>query len=184
MFHNGGKGLDDSYRNYSIEFGATYQPVNALKVSAFPSYSINNDKLQYIQNSIGPNGPIYLNGEIEQHTLAMSLRVNYTINPNLSVQYWGQPFISQGRFSNFKKVTNALAKDFGDRYLLYPSNQISMSENRFDIDENGDGMSDVSFNNPDFSFIKFRAGSIYRALKYFWFGHKIYRNREIRKSHY
>ncbi len=162
LFHNGGKGLDDSYRNYSIEFGATYQPVNALKVSAFPSYSINNDKLQYIQNSIGPNGPIYLNGEIEQHTLAMSLRVNYTINPNLSVQYWGQPFISQGRFSNFKKVTNALAKDFGDRYLLYPSNQISMSENRFDIDENGDGMSDVSFNNPDFSFIQFRSNLVIR----------------------
>lgn len=162
VFHNGGKGFDDSYRNYAIEFGLTYQPVNALKVSAFPSYSINNDKLQFIQNSMGNDGAIYLNGEVEQQTFGMSLRVNYTINPNLSLQYWGQPFISQGRYSNFKRVTNAMGKAFNERYLLYTDNQVVLNDNRYDIDENRDGITDISFGNPDFSFIQFRSNLVLR----------------------
>lgn len=162
MFHNGGKGLDNSYQRYSIEFGATYQPVNALKISAFPTYSINKDKLQYIQNSTGTEGTVYLNGEIEQQTLGMSLRINYSINPNVSLQYWGQPFISQGRYSNFKKVTNALAKNFDERYFLYEEDQLSFIDNSYNIDENRDGVTDVSFENPDFSFIQFRSNLVLR----------------------
>ncbi len=162
MFHNGEKGTDSSYASYNMEFGFSYQPTNALRISAFPSYGINNDKLQYIDN-IDVNGDTrYLNGEIEQRTLSMSLRVNYNINPNLTVQYWGQPFISRGRYSNFKNVTDPMAQNFDQRITLYEDEQISLDEDIYSVDENLDGTIDFDFDDPDFSFIQFRSNLVVR----------------------
>jgi hypothetical protein len=92
----------------------------------------------------------------------MSFRLNYTINPNLSIQYWGQPFISRGRYSNFKQVTNPLAKNFDDRVLYYSDEQISLSDGNYSVDLNSDGTSDFSFGDPDFSFIQFRSNLVVR----------------------
>lgn len=163
-FHNGSKALDNSSSYYSIEAGLSYQPTNALRISAFPSYTINNDKLQFIDN-IDVSGDIrYLNGEIAQRTLSMSFRVNYTINPNLTIQYWGQPFISRGRYSNFKHVTDPMARDFGDRITSYTGGQVLLDEveDQYFIDEDMNGVTEFDFANPDFSTIQFRSNLVLR----------------------
>ncbi|AKA35509.1 DUF5916 domain-containing protein [Flagellimonas lutaonensis] len=162
VFHNGRKAVDNSIRSYNIQAGFSYQPTNALRISVFPELGINNDKLQYVNNIDTPNGVRYLNGEIEQRTLSMSLRLNYNINPNLTIQYWGQPFISRGRYSNFKHVTDATAKNFSARFLQYDTDQISFADNTFSVDENRDGTTDFTFGNPDFSFIQFRSNLVVR----------------------
>ncbi len=162
MFHNGRKGTDNSYSRYYIEAGFSYQPTNALRISAFPSLSINNDKLQYIDNIDVGGETQYLNGTIDQRTLSMSFRLNYTINPNLTIQYWGQPFISRGRYKDFKHVTNPMADRFGDRITTYTPGQISFADDTFSVDENQDGAVDFSFDNPDFSFIQFRSNLVVR----------------------
>ena len=45
---------------------------------------------------------------IDNQTLSASFRLNYTINPNLTIQYYAQPFISKGQFKDFKYVTKLL----------------------------------------------------------------------------
>jgi hypothetical protein len=162
IFHNGRKAVDDSFKSYFIRAGVTYQPIDAIRVSAFPSYNINNDKLQFVDNLEVNGNPRYLNGEIEQRTLSMSFRLNYTINPNLTIQYWGQPFISRGRYSNFKHVNDATAKRFENRFLQYDTNQISLTDGTYTVDENLDGATDFSFGNPDFSFVQFRSNLVLR----------------------
>ena len=161
-FHRGSRATDKSYSTYYIEAGFTYQPINALRISAFPSYSVNNDKLQFIDNIDMDGNTVYLNGEIAQRTLSMSFRLNYTINPNLSIQYWGQPFISRGRYENFKHVTDPMAKNFDDRITLYNDNQISLLDDTYSVDEDLNGSSDFSFDDPDFSFIQFRSNLVIR----------------------
>ncbi|MEX0275078.1 MAG: DUF5916 domain-containing protein [Flavobacteriaceae bacterium] len=162
VFHNGRKAVDNSVKSYYIEAGFTYQPLDALRVSAYPSLSINEDKLQYISNLNTDLGLRYLNGRIDQRTFSMSLRLNYTINPNLSIQYWGQPFISRGRYTQFKHVDNPTAKRFEDRYLLYGPNEISLVDNTYSVDEDLDGTIDFEFGNPDFSFVQFRSNLVVR----------------------
>jgi hypothetical protein len=162
LFHNGSKGVDNSYQRYSIEAGFTYQPTNALQISVFPQYSINDDKLQYIDNIDLGNETRYLNGTVEQRTLSMSFRLNYTINPNLTVQYWGQPFISRGRYSDFKHVTDALAKDFDDRIAPYVENQLDLSDGTYSVDEDFDGRFEFNFDDPNFSFVQFRSNLVIR----------------------
>ncbi|MEE9363872.1 MAG: DUF5916 domain-containing protein [Cellulophaga sp.] len=153
---------DGSFSSYRVSFGVTYQPINSLRISATPSYRVNTDKLQYIKNVSFNDNTRYLNGEVKQETLSMSLRVNYTINPNLSIQYWGQPFISRGRYSNFKHITNATAKEFTNRYDGYSSNQIALNNDSYAVDENLNGDIDFSFDNPDFSFVQFRSNLVVR----------------------
>src|SRR5690606_21765009 len=131
-------------------------------VSANPSYTINNDKLQFVENIDFNGTPRYLNGKIEQRTLGMSLRVNYTINPDLTIQYWGQPFVSRGRYSNFKLVTDPLAKDFDDRITAFNDDQISLTDEIYSVDENLDGNVDYNFNDPDFSLVQFRSNLVFR----------------------
>lgn len=162
MFQNGNMAFDNSHAAYGVEFGMTYQPLNSLTVSANPSYAINNDKLQFVDNLDFNGSPRYLNGKIEQRTLSMSLRVNYTINPNLTIQYWGQPFVSRGRYANFKLVTDPLAKNFDDRITPFNDNQISLSENIYSVDENLDGIVDYKFGDPDFSVVQFRSNLVFR----------------------
>ncbi|WP_421823704.1 DUF5916 domain-containing protein [Flagellimonas oceanensis] len=163
FFHNGRKALDNSIKNYYMEGGFVYQPINALRISAFPSLDINHDKLQFIDNFDDVNGsPRYLNGEINQRTLSMSFRLNYTINPNLTIQYWGQPFISRGRYSNFKHITDPIAKTFEDRFVQYSAEQTVLSDGTYAIDEDLDGVTDFTFDNPDFSFVQFRSNLVVR----------------------
>lgn len=162
IFHNGRKGIDNSYSSYNLNFGLTYQPFNSLSVSVSPEYSINHDKLQFIDNIDVSGITKYLNGEIEQRTLSMSLRINYTINPNLTIQYWGQPFISRGRYSNFKEVIDPMAREFNNRISSYSSNQISLIDEVFSVDENLDGNVDFTFDDPDFSSVQFRSNLVVR----------------------
>ena len=145
-----------------LEGGFTYQPTNALSISAFPSYNRNRDKLQFIDNINVGNQVRYLNGTIDQQTLSMSLRLNYTINPNLTIQYWGQPFISRGRYSDFKHVSDPLATVFEDRITPYGANQLEFADGTYLVDETGDGSPEFSFGDPDFSFVQFRSNLVVR----------------------
>ncbi|SFR33378.1 Carbohydrate family 9 binding domain-like [Robiginitalea myxolifaciens] len=160
--HNGYRAFDDSFRNYRVSGGFFYQPTNALSLSAFPSWSINRDQLQWISNISVGDDTRYLNGFIEQQTLSMSIRLNYTINPNLTLQYWGQPFISRGRYSEFKIVTDPLAAEFEDRITRYSDQEISFQEGVYSVDENSNGSVDFTFGDPDFSFVQFRSNLVIR----------------------
>ena len=163
VFHEGRKAVDNSVKSYYIEGGFVYQPINALRISAFPSLSLNHDKLQFIDNFDDVNGsPRYLNGKIDQRTLSMSFRLNYTINPNLTIQYWGQPFISRGRYGEFKHVSDPLAQTFEDRFVQYNEAQTSFADGTYSVDENLDGVTDFSFDDPDFSFVQFRSNLVIR----------------------
>ncbi len=160
----GGKAFDNSMSSYSMGVGVSYQPTNALRISINPSFDVNKDKLQFVENIEANNKINYINASIEQRTLSMSLRVNYTINPNLTIQYYGQPFISRGLYSDFKTIVNAQAINFKDRFHFYDVNQISFdaTDEVYKIDEDVNGIPDYEFDNPDFSLVQFRSNLVVR----------------------
>jgi hypothetical protein len=61
----------------------------------------------------------YVFGRLDQRTSSMTMRVNYTITPNLSVQIYAQPFVSSGIYNQFKELVNGRAKDYDHRYASY-----------------------------------------------------------------
>jgi hypothetical protein len=58
-------------------------------------------------------------GRIEQKTVAMTLRFNYTMTPNLSLQTYAEPFVSAGDFTNFRELVDGRAPVYADRYAPY-----------------------------------------------------------------
>lgn len=149
-----------SFRRYVLRL--FYQPFSAFNMSLITSLNDNPNKTQYVSTTSFNGDPRYIMGEIDQKTLSTALRFNYSINPNLSIQFYGEPFISRGRYKNFNRVTNSLAEDLDERISLYQPAQISLAEGQYLIDEDRDGNTDYSFSNPDFAFVQFRSNLVAR----------------------
>lgn len=150
---------NSSFQRYEVRLN--YQPFDALSLSINPELRVGNDKTQYVDQQDFNGVTRYINGNIKQQTLSTSIRVNYNINPNLTIQYYGQPFISNGRYDQFNYVNQAAEHDLNKRITKYPDNQISLVDDTYNIDENGNGV-DYSFDNPDFAFVQFRSNLVLR----------------------
>jgi hypothetical protein len=159
-----GTGDDKSSRYKEYWGGLNIRPMNSLSISISPEYGVQNKRLQYITTAISNNDPKYLFGELDMKTLSLTLRINYTINPELTIEYYGQPFVSAGKYSNFNRITDPKAEKFGNRYRLFTADEINLNgeNNAYMIDENLDGKIDYTFGNPDFNFRQFRSNLVVR----------------------
>jgi len=93
------------------------RPTTALQLEFGVRWSSNKDDDQWIENlEDDPSQPHYVFGRLEQTTFATTVRVNYTISPNLSLQLYGEPFVSAGRYENYKELADGRARDYEDRY--------------------------------------------------------------------
>lgn len=141
----------DNFISQSYELGLTARPFNTLSISVSPSYTTQFDALQYVSTEEMAGADRYIFARIDQKVLSMSLRVNYNITPDLTIQYWGQPFIACGEYSAYKMITNPHADAFTDRYREYTADQMWVDDELQYIDENRDGISDYNFDVPDFT---------------------------------
>ncbi|MFD2587449.1 DUF5916 domain-containing protein [Croceitalea marina] len=155
--------MDESALNrFSLGGSITYQPTNALTVSLFPSYTKSRDKLQYVITASFSDDNRYVLGTVNQETLNFPLRIDYILTPTLSIQYWGQPFISQGTYNDFKFVNDPLGNNLNETVAAFTQEQIEFDSGAYLIDENTDGTTDYSFFQPDFAFIQWRSNMVLR----------------------
>ena len=156
----GNQGYSDGF-GFSMNFN--YQPVNALNISISPRYSWRTWQQQYVSTkSIGSESR-YINASIEQNTASLSVRFNYSIRPNLSLQYYGQPYVSTGAYDEFKRVTDPINSNYQDRFHTF-TDELTLDEEtgEYMVDENLDGTVDYSFNDPNFDFLQFRSNLVMR----------------------
>lgn len=148
-----------SARYYSLQPGVTYTPINALKLSAKFNYSRNKNDLQYIATATDGDRKRYILGKIDQYTMGITFRADYNITPELSIQYYGSPFASVGKFSDFKNVTNPKAVDYNDRFsALNPT----LNGNAYEVSDSHNGVVNYKFDNPNFDFSQFRSNLVLR----------------------
>ena len=154
-----------SLRSEEVGMYMQVQPTNAFSFSIAPSYSKFFRKYQHIPFQNINDGTRYVGGSLNQRTLDLTLRLNYNITPNLTIQYYGAPFITHGVYSDFKNITKPLVED-DDRFEEYGDEVVYDSENdSYYLDRDKDGVQDCDncdFENPDFSFIQFRSNMVAR----------------------
>ena len=56
---------------------------------------------------------------LDQETLALTTRVNWTATPTLSFQFYAQPFISAGSYTNWRELGSPHAPEYADRFRPY-----------------------------------------------------------------
>ncbi len=136
--------------NFSISLGSSYD-------------EILND-LQWVAERYHLNEERYVFARLKQKELRFELRFNLSLTPELSIQFYGQPFISIGKFTHHKKITVPRAGEYHDRFREFSANEIKYTHesNTYDIDENMDGATDYCFPNPDFDIKEFKMNLVFR----------------------
>ncbi|MFD2529470.1 DUF5916 domain-containing protein [Polaribacter marinaquae] len=160
------KSEEDVFNRNRYTFRINYQPFDSFSMSLDNSLSKTQDRTQYVTTADFGNLKRYILGNIKNDTWSSTLRLNYSLNPNFSVQFYGQPYISRGRYSNFNYVNNSVASSIDDRVNFYTENQISKTTTNsgssiYTIDENLDNDT-YSFSNPDFSFVQLQTNLVVR----------------------
>lgn len=139
------------------------QPTNALRININPYFERRQRKEQYVTQLTYLGEERFINAEVDQQTLSITLRLNYNITPDITLQYYGQPFISKGTYQVFNRTTdNPLGLDFSERFSLFEHVDYNATDDHYYVDENGDGNVDYDFSNPDFNFIQFRSNLVFR----------------------
>jgi len=156
------KAGNNSATQWAIRPGISVRPFSMLKVIIAASYQENHDEIQYVATrDTWMNGKRYILGTIDQKTLGLTLRVDLNLSPEFSVQYYGSPFISNGTYSELKRVTDPEAKNYGDRFEIY-QNPV-LNNGTYYLTDYDDVLPVISsVGNPDFNFHEFRSNLVAR----------------------
>lgn len=156
-------GKNNTVRTQNYEGGISFQPLDALQFSLSPGYNRSWRKQdQYVAENRFDGQLRTIVSEVDQRSLYVTARLNYNITPDLTVQYYGQPFIFRALYKNYGFVTDPLNKNYNARFHRYDDAEIFRKDDSFLIDEDRNGVPDYSFDKPDFNYIQFRSNLVVR----------------------
>lgn len=137
----------------------TYRPTPALRFSVTPRYNDLHEVAMYVTQVASPGyeptyGQKYVFATLDQKTLDIGLRTEWTVSSRLSMQLFLQPFIASGDYSGYKHLTRARDDEF------------TPLDPQYDGDGNayhgGSGAGSYAFGNPDFNFRSVRGSAVVR----------------------
>jgi hypothetical protein len=159
---NGSKGWENDSRNLYTGVDISYKPTNYVSFTVSPSYSKSFSELQYVTNLTYNNAERYIFGSIDRNTISASLRINLNLSPNLTFQYWGQPFVASGRYYDYKYILDPMAARYSDRFHIYSPDQIADGTDNYLVDENMDRTEDYTIGKSDFNYKAFLSNLVIR----------------------
>ena len=136
----------------------TWLPVRKVKLSGRAVMNSRKYHQQYVASLHGQDENLYVVGQIDQNTFSFTLRAELFLSPELSLQYYGSPYYSVGKYDQFSQVKQADSKDISQRLQSLDVVYLAPT-NTYSFDHNGESW---SFNNPDFSFMEFRSNLVFR----------------------
>jgi hypothetical protein len=162
FYTNFNNGFEDYYKNTYTGLDISYKPTNYLKLTFSPGYSRSFSELQYVTRRSLNENDRYIFASIDRTTINASLRINVNVSPDLTLQYWGQPFVASGRYYDHKYILDPIADKYRDRFHTYSEEQLIPQNGYYDIDENMDGTTDYNFGKSDFNVQEFLSNLVVR----------------------
>ncbi len=76
---------------------------------------------QWVRNfgAPGADGTAYTFASLDQHTHSLTARFDVTASPTISLQVYAQPFITTGKFSNWRELDDPRAASYESRFRPY-----------------------------------------------------------------
>jgi Domain of unknown function (DUF5916)/Carbohydrate family 9 binding domain-like len=103
-----------------INPGVTFRPASSLSINGGFRFGKNDNDAQWVTNEDSADGKThYVFARIDQRTVALTTRVNYTMSPTLSLQIYAEPFVSAGAYSGYKELVDGRTKDWQARFAPY-----------------------------------------------------------------
>lgn len=145
--YEGNHNLDGFNRFNTFMPGLTYRIGNHVYLSGQLNYAWNKDNMQFVGSMPGNdvNPPSYVTGHMDQKTYGLTLNLQVNVTPDISIQFYGSPFTSTAKFSDYKSMTNTTSRTYEERYRMLPAEEVSQMKL-----------------NSDFSFNEFRSNLVAR----------------------
>ncbi|MBA4409157.1 MAG: DUF5916 domain-containing protein [Bacteroidota bacterium] len=129
-----------------------WQISDRFSISSRTVFDHSIDNHEYIRNTK------YLVGKIDRNTISSTFRLEYFVSPEISLQYYGNPYASIGKFDDFREVADADNKSLALRYnklekTLMPNNYYQLEN---------DEPAKYLIRNPDFNYQKFNSNLVGR----------------------
>jgi len=116
---SGGERDRYGYRYLEAEPRITVRPTSAVSVQGGIRLTRHDNPSQWVGDDERADGTHYVFGDLHQTQVALTLRANYTITPNLSWQTYAAPFVSAGRYAGYTELVNGRADRYADRYARF-----------------------------------------------------------------
>lgn len=162
---------------WGISPSVTVQARSNMDLSVGPSFSSAVSDSQYVDEAEEciaddwhdcyvidpPEVPHYVLARLRQRIASLTLRLNYTFSPTLSLQLYAQPFVFAARFSDYKEVERPDAASYEDRFHDFTQGETRVDEyDQYWVDRNRDGEPDFVFEIPDVNFRQLRSNLVVR----------------------
>jgi hypothetical protein len=154
--------------NISTSVGVNYKPTPAITISTGPGMDRSRGNAQYVTaqsdaTATKTYGSRYVFAEIDQFDVNLTTRVNWIFGPKASLQVFAQPFISVGRYWDFKEFAQPGTFSF----LRYGREvgQISFNPENRNYTVNPDdsvGAPPITFSDPSFNQKFLKVNAIFR----------------------
>ena len=142
-----------------IDVGATIQARPNIDIFVGPSWFERDDPIQYVDSpsdNMGKRRDVM--ARIRQTTASMTVRMNWTFSPHLSLQAYAQPFIASGKYSEYKDINNPHAATYTDRFHMLAGNEYRIDNGTVFASYDGS----YSFAKPDFDIRQMRSTVVLR----------------------
>jgi hypothetical protein len=114
------------------EIFATYRPIAALTVTTGMRINRQVNDSQWT-GLVTDTSDHYVFGRIDQTTVALTERFNYTMTPRLSLQLYAEPFVSNGDYGAFKELVNGRSRSYDARYTPFAYDLTTNDDPNFNV---------------------------------------------------
>lgn len=121
LWFNLGFGDEGNSRSRSLEPYVNVRVSTRLQANVGSGFSRNVNDMQWFGNFTDEQGVRhYAFAHLDQHTVSTNVRLNYAATPRLSFEFYGQPFVTRGSYSNVREVSaTPEAERYDDRFHPY-----------------------------------------------------------------
>jgi hypothetical protein len=88
-------------------------------LGAYYEKEVNDNQWHSNIGDSGVDTTHYTFARLDQTTLSLTSRVNFTASPTLSLQFYAQPYMSTGTYSDWRELADPRAESYTDRYRPY-----------------------------------------------------------------
>jgi hypothetical protein len=112
---NGMWGNLNGGNDWFLNFGIEFEPTDRFGFSVAPGVSWETNERQYYttldRETDRTFGQRYVFSTVDQKTVSMRLRANYSFSPDLNLELYAEPFASSGKFTRFGELPEARSFD-------------------------------------------------------------------------
>jgi hypothetical protein len=137
LFGSGFNGSGGKSHGWGVDPQVQFVMSSSLALTVGLHYDLNIDYTQWVANVWTGTGADSLStfAALHQDTFSATIRLDATFTPTLSFQFYGNPFISDGRYENWRALTDPRATSYDTQLTPFSKTDTTVASYDFNDQE-------------------------------------------------